>query len=72
MLLTDDELRELTGRKRTSSQRQVLTALGIDHGVRPDGSLVVLRAVAEQALGLEPERKKDRPLISAGPDWSFA
>lgn len=51
MLLTADEIEALTGKQRRSAQRAVLVALGVPFKVRPDGSLVVLRAAAEAALG---------------------
>lgn len=55
MILTDDELRELTGKKFRSAQAQVLRYMGIDFRMRPDGSLVVLRCQLEAQ---EPKRKK--------------
>ncbi|VVE10664.1 hypothetical protein PTE30175_02545 [Pandoraea terrae] len=49
--LTQDEVRELTGRTKFKSQDHVLSVLGIEHKVRPDGSMIVLRAHVEQLLG---------------------
>ena len=44
MFLTADEVRELTGKRRHSSQLRVLTDMGVRiRYVRPDGSPVVLR-----------------------------
>lgn len=51
MILSHDELVELTGKQRQSAQRQVLLALGIPFKIRPDGSLVVLEAAVQAALG---------------------
>lgn len=51
--LTEEELRFLTKRRQRKLQREVLALMGIDHLVRPDGSLVVSRARVEQLLGLE-------------------
>ena len=51
MLLTPDDLAELTGKRRASAQREVLAAMGIAYRIRPDGTLAVLRVVAELALG---------------------
>lgn len=51
MFLTDDELHELTGRQRRDAQVKVLRFMGIDHKVRPDGSVVVLKAHVDKALG---------------------
>ena len=44
LVLSPDELIELTGKQRRSAQAKVLTALAIPFRVRPDGSLLVLRA----------------------------
>ena len=44
MLLTPDQLVELTGKRRSDSQRRELEHLGIPYRVRRDGSLVVLTA----------------------------
>lgn len=44
LTLTPDELIELTGKQRRSAQLKVLQALAIPFRVRPDGSLLVLRA----------------------------
>ena len=62
MFLTEEEIRELTNRKQRSAQVMVLNALGITHKVRPDGSLVVLRAHVEHELGYRtpPPAKKEK------------
>ncbi len=49
-LLTPSEVRELTGRVRRSTQVQTLRSMGIEHRIRPDGSIVILRAHAERVL----------------------
>lgn len=51
LLLSDDELVELTGRRRSDAQERELSHLGVPHGRRSDGSLVVLRSVVEHLLG---------------------
>lgn len=51
IFLTQDEIRDMTGRVRYKSQALVLSAMGIEHKVRPDGSLLVLRSHVEQSLG---------------------
>lgn len=66
MVLNEDELRRLTGRMRRSAQRRVLTALGIKHKRRPDGSLVVLASQVEIALS-SPDKKKMAP--DQEPNW---
>lgn len=52
MFLTKDEIATLTGKCRRDTQAQALRFMGIEHKVRPDGSLAVLRAHVEQELGL--------------------
>nr|WP_246279199.1 DUF4224 domain-containing protein [Paraburkholderia ultramafica] len=69
MFLTKDELTYLTGRRQRVSQAQALRAMGIEHRIRPDGHIVVLRRHVEQLFGAEAER------INAGepvPNWSAA
>jgi len=51
MLLTAQEVRELTGLQRPSAQVRALKSMGIECRRRPDGSVVVLRAVVEMVLG---------------------
>jgi hypothetical protein len=57
VILTDQELVELTRRKRPGAQRRVLVALGVAFGQRPDGSIVVFRRDVEgpKAEPLKPE-----------------
>lgn len=43
MFLDQEELTALTNRKVRPAQVKVLKAMGIDHKIRPDGSVVVLR-----------------------------
>lgn len=43
ILLTKEELMELTGRERPRAQVRALVHMGIPFRVRPDGSPVVLR-----------------------------
>jgi hypothetical protein len=65
MFLTPDEIVALTGRKQHKTQRTVLNHLGIQHKVRPDGSLVVLRSHVEDALDRESKHNK-----TPEPNWS--
>lgn len=51
MFLTESELIELTLKRRRSSQSQVLKFMGIEHRVRPDGSIAVLREHVNRSLG---------------------
>jgi hypothetical protein len=54
-LLTDAEIRELTRRKKRKSQAEVLRKMGIRHAVRPDGTILVARALVTKLLGLYDE-----------------
>ena len=67
-LLTPAEVRELTGRVRRSTQAQALRSMGIEHGVRPDGSIVILRAHAEGVLSGEAHTKAGNK--EHEPNWS--
>lgn len=68
MFLEAEEVRELTQRVHYASQVKVLRSMGIEHRARPDGSLAILRAHVEQALGLTAPKK--RKATSSEPDWS--
>ncbi len=56
LTLSPDEIHELTGKRRSDAQARVLMHMGIPFSTRPDGSLAVLRSVAERALGGVPGR----------------
>ena len=40
-ILSPEELKQLTQKKQSTSQREVLNFMSIDHRMRPDGSVVV-------------------------------
>jgi hypothetical protein len=67
IFLTKEELRELTRRNRSSAQVVVLRFMGIEHKIRPDGSVVVLRAHVEHLLGGIADARVPREVQ---PDWS--
>lgn len=68
MMLTESELRNLTGRRQKTCQVQVLRFMGIEHKIRPDGSVAVLAAHVEQLFGVkEPGQRKVK---NAEPNWS--
>lgn len=54
MFLDSDEIRELTCRVQHAAQVRVLRGMGIEHRVRPDGSVAVMRAHAEKVFGVAP------------------
>lgn len=51
MFLNDEQLHELTGRQRRDAQVKVLRFMGIEHRVRPDGSVAVLQAHVDKTFG---------------------
>lgn len=64
MFLSDDEIEELTKRQRRPAQARVLAFMGIEHKLRPDGSVAVLRSHVERVLGdgaASKDRKKTEP-----------
>jgi hypothetical protein len=68
MILTPEELAALTGKVRRDAQVRALRFMGIDHKVRPDGTVAVLRSHAEKVLGGEqPSGKVKR----TEPDFSM-
>lgn len=52
MFLTNNQIKELTGKHTHRAQRTVLNALGLTHKVRPDGTLVVAARHVEKVLGV--------------------
>lgn len=66
MFLTPDEVRELTGRLRRDAQAAALRHMGIEHKVRPDGSIAVLRAHVEREFGVD-EQTQTKDIE---PDWN--
>lgn len=52
MILSQEQLFELTRKKRSGAQAVVLNSLGIEHRLRPDGSVVVSQVHVEQVLGV--------------------
>ncbi|WP_231586646.1 DUF4224 domain-containing protein [Cupriavidus basilensis] len=69
MTLSPDELKELTHRCRPGAQARALRAMGIEHKVRPDGSVAVLRSHVEGQMGAPKERAK---VASWEPNWGAA
>lgn len=57
LTLTDDEIEQVTRKKRRQAQAKVLTALGIRFQIRPDGTLLVFRA----SLGIPYQEPRPEP-----------
>ncbi|MNL64079.1 hypothetical protein D3C87_1882580 [compost metagenome] len=60
LTLTDDEIEQVTRKKRRQAQAKVLKALGIRFQVRPDGSLLVFRA----SLGIPYQEPRPEPRMN--------
>jgi hypothetical protein len=69
MFLTADEVRDLTGKVRNQTQVAALRHMGIEHRVRPDGSVAVLRAHVESSLGLLANSKKHEQEAMLNLEW---
>jgi hypothetical protein len=68
MFLDQDEIIELTNRKRRDAQKIMLNSLGITYKVRADGSIAILRAHVEKEFGGNtPEKKMKKELWE--PNW---
>lgn len=68
MFLTKEELIGLTGRHRKDGQKLVLRYIGIEHKVRPDGSLAVLKEHVTQQFGASVPKNSLMPRIE--PNWA--
>jgi hypothetical protein len=66
MFLTNEEVVQLTGRKRHPAQVRALRGMGIEHRVRPDGSVAVLRALVDALFGLEKRQGTEEPHYEFG------
>lgn len=66
LVLSHEELRVVTGRKRHTAQARALAEMGISFRVRPDGFPLVSRAHFHQALGTEMSTRKQR---TTEPNW---
>lgn len=68
MFLNQQELIELTGRQTRTAQVKALRYMGIEHRVRPDGTVVVLQAHVDKTFGGVSD--KITKLKRVEPNWS--
>jgi hypothetical protein len=68
LFLEADELYGLTQRRRRDAQVRMLRSMGVEHRVRADGSVAVLRAHVEQLFGAQPALRSNKR--ETEPDWS--
>lgn len=63
--LDNAEIVELTEKKRPSAQIKVLRSLCIDHRLRPDGSIVVLKSALGEQKSVSMDDAQNEPDMSA-------
>lgn len=68
MFLGTDELIELTHRRRSDAQVRTLREMGIEHRLRADGSVAVLRAHVETLFGATQTSQTREQTLE--PNWS--
>ena len=67
LFLDEDGLTELTGKRRKSARIRVLNSMGVQHKIRPDGSVAVLRAHVDRLFGEKAAKSK---METWQPAWS--
>jgi hypothetical protein len=70
MFLISEELASLTGRQRRTAQVRQLRSMGIEHRVRGDGSIAVLKAHVERVFGAGEPASAKRRKQEVELDWS--
>lgn len=67
--LEPDEIQSLTNKQKRPSQVKALNAMGIEHKVRPDGSVAILRAHITKVFGGAPDSaRKTNKVVE--PNWA--
>lgn len=66
MFLSKEELHALTNRVQYAAQVRTLRAMGIQHCVRPDGSVAVMRSHVETLFGIQ---ARAAARASVEPNW---
>ena len=57
MFLRNEEIVALTNRRRSTAQVRALRTMGIEHRLRPDGTVAILRSHVEHLLGYSASAK---------------
>lgn len=68
MILSAEEIYQLTHRRAPSAQLRYLAKLGIEARKRPDNTVLVLRSAVEAVLGGVSNTQKEGKQTE--PDWS--
>jgi hypothetical protein len=66
MFLSKEELRDLTNRIQCAAQIRALRGMGIQHCIRPDGSVAVMRSHVEVLFGVQSRSGTRTPVE---PNW---
>jgi hypothetical protein len=70
MFLSEEQIREMTGRVQHNAQAKMLRSLGIIFKTRADGTILVLRDHVEKELGGKIETKRKPKEFQ--PNWKEA
>lgn len=65
--LSDEEIQALTERKVRPAQVRVLKSMGIEHRVRPDGSVAILRAHIYKVFDGDSSTRTKQTVVQ--PNW---
>lgn len=68
--LGPDEIALLTAKQRRRAQVKALNAMGIEHKVRPDGSLAILRSHIEKVFAGSVDMGKLPRSPTVAPNWA--
>lgn len=69
MFLDHEEVKGLTNSTGRDAQAKALRAMGIEHKVRPDGSIAILRDHIIKIFDGDPD-SASKTVKVAGPNWS--
>lgn len=69
IFLEPNEVKDLTDKVRRPAQVKVLNAMGIEHKVRPDGSVAILRAHITKVFGGAPDSVRKTTKV-VEPNWA--
>lgn len=67
-VLTHEEITAITNKKRKPSQLRALRFMGVEHKIRPDGSILISRSHFEKLL--DGDSSNVRFYSEMEPDWS--
>jgi hypothetical protein len=70
LLLTPEEIYQLTHKRRYSAQVRALQVMGIEYRVRPDRTLAIHRAHIGIVLGAATTRGAPQPQMRTEPNWA--